>query len=486
MNITTRTAIAFSVSGRYLILALQFVSTMLLARLLTPEDIGIYSAGFSIVALAHLFRDFGLNQYIIQEKELDETKLRTTFTLSLMIAWSLGTLLFLLADSAARFYNEEGVQQLLRLLSFNFFIIPFGSITIAVLRKELRFHITTFISSIAVLLGIIVAVWTAYNGAQYMCLAYGAITETSSVVFLSFFFRPKGTRLLPSLKGAKQIFRFGSIVGLGNIATQFSTSATDMLIARLLGVSALGFFSRAFGAFSIFNNLFVSSIQPVVLPLLSRDNKDLVKLSNGYLKTVSYSLIFAWPFFTFLYLYAFETIRVLYGTQWDVAIPLVKILCIAGIFLPFTLFSDNLFIAFGKPKVTLKIQLISNTLKLLFVLAASFHSLEAVCLAIIGYFIARFVSVSIYTKKILGIHFYSVLALAKQALPCLCTTILSTVIATLLMSDHVENIVIKFLILTSTAAVGWLFGLSVSNHPFFEEIKILFKRFMPTTNKTCN
>jgi len=486
MNITTRSAIAFSVSGRYLTLTLQFASTMLLARLLTPEDIGIYSAGFSVIALAHLFRDFGLNQYIIQEKDLTETKIQTTFTLSLIIAWSLGALIISLAGIAAEFFDETGVQRLLYLLAINFFVIPFGSVTLALLRKNLKFHITESITFIATMLGVIVALWSAYDGAKYLCLAYGAITETSSIVLLSCFFRAKNTKFALSFIGAKQIFRFGSIVGLGNIATQFSTSATDMLIARLLGISALGFFSRALGTFAIFNNLFASSIQPVILPLLSRDNKDLTKLSNGYLKTVAYSLIFAWPFFSFLYLYAFETIRVLYGTQWDVAIPLVKILCIAGIFLPFALFSDNLFIALGKPKVTLKIQLISNTLKLLLVLAASFHGLEAVCLAIVGYFIARFVSVSIYTKKILNIPFYSVLALARQALPCLCTTILSTVIATLLMSDHVENIVIRFLILTSTAAVGWLFGLSVSNHPFFEEIKILSKHFMPTTNKTCN
>lgn len=482
MAITTRSAIAFSITGRYLVLALQFISTMLLARLLTPEDIGIYSAGFSIVALAQLFRDFGLNQYIIQEKELDEIKLRTTFTLSLMIAWSLGTLLFLLAGTAASFFKEAGVEQLLKLLSFNFFIIPFGSVTMAVLRKELRFHITTFISSIAVLLGVIVAVWTAYDGAQYLCLAYGAITETSSVVLLSYFFRPKGTKFLPSLIGAKQIFRFGSIIGVGNIITQLSTSATDMLVARLLGITALGFFSRAYGAFSIFNNMFAGAIYPIILPLLSRNNNDLQKLANGYLKTVAYSLIFAWPFFAFLYLYTFETIRVLYGTQWDSAIPLVKILCVAGIFLPITLFSESLFIACGKPDITLKVQVISNGIKLSLVLMASFHSLEAVCMALVGYFFTRVVAVSFYANKTLNIPFSSILILCKQALPCLLTMTVPTIIAGQLMKGNVENIYFHFFILTTTAAIGWLFGLGISNHPFYEEIKIIFRRFTPAKN----
>lgn len=482
MTMTTRSAIAFSVSGRYLTLILQFVSTMILARLLTPEDIGIYSAGFSIIALAHLFRDFGLNQYIIQEKELSETKVQTTFTISLIIAWTLGTAIFFLAGLAADFFNEKGIKQLLHLLSFNFFIIPFGSVTLAILRKNLRFHITAAISFCATLLGIAVAIWSAYDGARYLCLAYGAITETSCIVLLSSFFRPKGMKIWPSLQGAKSIFRFGSIVGLGNIVAQFSTSATDVLIARLLGLSALGFFSRAFGTYSLFDNIFVSSIRPTILPLLSRDNKNVAKLTEGYFKAMSYSFIFAWPFFAFLFLYTEEIIRVLYGNQWDAAIPLVKILCTAGIILPSILFADNLFIAFGKPGITLKIQLASNITKLLLVLMACFYNLEAVCMALVAYFFTRFMLVSFYANKILNMSYSSILVLCKQALPCLLTMIVATITAAYLIEGNVESIYSRFFVLTITAAIGWLLGLKFSDHPFYEEIKIIIRHVAPTKN----
>lgn len=479
MTMTTRSAIAFSVSGRYLTLALQFVSTMLLARLLTPEDIGIYSAGFSIIALAHLFRDFGLNQYIIQEKELTENKIQTTFTISLIIAWSLGSAVYLIAGPAEDFFNEKGIKQLLHLLSINFFIIPFGSITLALLRKNLRFHVTASIGFIATLLGILVAVWSAYDGARYFCLAYGAITETSCIVVLSTFFRPKGTKIRLSLQKAKSIFRFGSIVGLGNIVTQLSTSATDALIAKFLGLSALGFFSRAFGTYSLFENIFVSSIRPTILPLLSRDNNSLERLTEGYLKAMSYSFVFAWPFFAFLFLYTDEVIRALYGSQWDAAIPLVKILCAAGIILPPILFANNLFVAFGKPDIALKVQLISNITKLLLVFIAIFQGLEAVCMALLGYFFVRLISVIYYTKKVLNIDFLSILTLCRQTLPCLFTMILPTIMAGQLMKGNVENIYFHFFILTTTAAIGWLFGLGISNHPFYEEIRIIFRRFAP-------
>tara|TARA_R110002094_G_scaffold162656_5_gene147424 strand:+ start:4978 stop:6423 length:1446 start_codon:yes stop_codon:yes gene_type:complete len=477
---TTRSAIVYSATGRYLTLVLQFISTMILARLLTPEDIGIYSAGFSIVALAHLFRDFGLNQYIIQEKNLNEAKLRTTFTLSLIIAWSLGTLLFFMSGLAADFFHEEGVNKLLQLLSINFFLIPFGSVTLALLRKNLRFHITSCIAFIATLLGILVAVWAAYDGAHYLCLAYGAITETSCIVFLSCFFRPKGMKISPSLHGARNIFRFGSIVGLGNIITQFATSATDALIARLLGLSALGFFSRAFSTFSLFDNIFVSSIRPTILPLFSRDNNDLTKLTDGYLKAIAYSFVFAWPFFTFLFLYTEEVIQVLYGTQWDAAIPLVKILCTAGIFLPPILFADNLFIAYGRPDITLKIRIIANLAKLAMVTIASFFGLEAVCLALVGFFVIKFFISLIYTKQILSIDITKLFALARQALIPLLFTITPTIIANIAIQGFTTDLLFRFILLMLTAFIGWLAGLAISKHPFFLEIKLLYSRLSPS------
>tara|TARA_R110000823_G_scaffold8996_98_gene31603 strand:+ start:3803 stop:5242 length:1440 start_codon:yes stop_codon:yes gene_type:complete len=470
MTITTRTAIGFSITGRYLTLSFQFVSTMILARLLTPEEIGIFSAGFAIVALAQMFRDFGLNQYIIQEKELNETKIRTTFTLNLLMSWALGALLFFAAGLIADFFQEEGIETLIRILSFNFFIIPFGTITLALLRKKMRFHITAAIGLTASLLGICVSLATAYTGSGYLCLAYGAITETASIVLLSIFFRPRDVSLTPTLEGAKNIFRFGSIVGAGNVINQFATSITDALIARMLGLTQLGYFSRAFGTFSLFDHIFVNSIRGVILPLFSRDNIHTGRLRESYLKAVNYSYIFAWPFFTFLFLYTEETIRVLYGTQWDAAIPLVKILCLAGVLLPSFLFADNLFIAYGRPGITLKIKVISNVAKIIMVGGACFVGLKAVCLALVGFFIVRFMACQFYANQVFGIGMKDAAKPAMQGLMPLIFTIAPTLAVNSLMQGHIESIYVHFALLMAAAFVGWIVGLKLFRHAFYNEI----------------
>ena len=476
MTVSIRSAVALSVIGRYLTLSCQFVSTMILARLLTPEDIGVYSAGFSIVALAHLFRDFGLNQYIIQEKNLDPQKIRVTFTLSLIIAWFLSGLLYLLATPAATFFNESGVELLVHILAFNFLIIPFGTITLALLRKQLKFHITASISFVATIIGIVVAVSTAYQGARYLSLAYGAITETSTLVILSLLFRPNESTMMPSLQGAKKIFRFGSIVGIGNILTQAATSVTDAMIARILGLTALGFYSRAYGTFSLFDNVFVSSIRPTILPLFAQNNHDTVKLTDNYLKAVSYSLIFAWPFFTFLFLFTDEVIRTLYGIQWGEAVPLVKILCGAGLVLPLILFTENLFVANEQPEITLRIQIITNIAKIVLVVTGCFISVKAVCIALVVSFFIKFIVVSRFVRIQFGILISDLIPLAKPALIPLATTILPTLIADQLMRGLVENHITYFAILVVCGFLGWLFGLKASRHAFYDELKPFFSR----------
>lgn len=474
MAISTRSSIAFSAGGRYLILSLQFFSTTILARLLTPEDIGIYTAGYSIIAFAHLFRDFGLNQYLIQEKELTNEKIRATFTLSLLIAWSFGFIIYFGSTAAANFFAEEGVKTLLQLLSISFFIIPFGSITLAILRKNLKFHITTQIYFVSTLAGIAVAVSTAFAGAKYMCLAYGAVTETAIVVLLSLLFRPKGLPLLPCFKGVKNILRFGSIVGLGNIVTQFATSATDALIARIMGLAALGFFSRALGTFSLFNIIFVGSIQTAILPLFSRENKVPKKLADAYLKSVEYSCIFAWPFFGFLFLFTPETIRVLYGSQWDAAIPVIKILCAAGMLLPPMLFVENLFIAAGRPGITLKIQIISNVAKLALVIPACFFGLEALAFALVGFFIVKLITSLLYIKSVLEIDSNHILSCVIKAVPSFLTALVPSFIASLLLANYTQNPFVIFPVLAVLTMIGWLLGLILGKHAFINELKLLF------------
>ncbi|GAB3290027.1 lipopolysaccharide biosynthesis protein [Parahaliea aestuarii] len=476
MQFTTRKSIAFSIAARYVSLLVYFGSTMILARLLTPEDIGIYTAGFSVVALAQLFRDFGLNQYLIQERDLDRDKIASAFTLTIILSWLLGAVLALISGAVARFFGEPGISPLLKLLSINFLIIPFGSITLALLRKALRFHITSSIAVIASLVGVVVSVVTALQGARYFCLAYGAIAESLCMVLGSLWFRDPRLTFRLGLRGAGPILKFGSIIGVGNIIHRLSISGTDAMVARFMGLSALGFFSRAYGTFSLFGRLFTGSVSSVILPLFSRDNHDTEALARGYLKSLHYAIVFAWPFFAFLYVYTAEIILLLYGDQWGEAVALVKVLCLGGLLLPPILFSDNLFVAFGKPEITLKIRASANLIKLALVAVACQYSLLAVCFALVGFHAVKLVVSLYYLRLTLGVGMTSIAKSALHALPCLVGAMLPAVIVGQYLLDSQLGLVLSMLLICAATAVGWLAGLLISKHPFSEEIYAMMSK----------
>jgi len=119
-----RRSLAYSFAERYASLAVQFISTILIARLLSPQDIGIYSVGAGVIAIAHTFRDFGVSTYLIQESELTQERQRAAFTVTLTVAWLLSLVVFISAETISSFYGDEGVCDVLVVLAVNFLQLP--------------------------------------------------------------------------------------------------------------------------------------------------------------------------------------------------------------------------------------------------------------------------------------------------------------------------------------------------------------------------
>ncbi|CCE24398.1 Polysaccharide biosynthesis protein (fragment) [Methylotuvimicrobium alcaliphilum 20Z] len=106
---------------------------MVIARLLTPEEIGIFSVSASLIGIAHTLRDFGIANYLIQEKELTDDKIKSAFTITAIMAWTIASLLFITKDIIADFYNQPELTTIIQILSLNFVILPFSSIKMAIL-----------------------------------------------------------------------------------------------------------------------------------------------------------------------------------------------------------------------------------------------------------------------------------------------------------------------------------------------------------------
>ena len=132
-------ATLFSVGERLIAFVLQFGATVVIARLLSPAEVGVFSLAASLVAIGHVFRQFGVGDFLVQERALDRDLLRAAYGMTLAVSWAIAALLLVAAAPLAMLYREPAVAQVLQVMALSFLLMPIGSICSTMLVRELSF-----------------------------------------------------------------------------------------------------------------------------------------------------------------------------------------------------------------------------------------------------------------------------------------------------------------------------------------------------------
>ena len=385
----TRHSFFFSFAEKYTVLLLGIVATMVLSRLLTPAEVGVYSLGAVLVALAQVVRDFGVGQYLIQEKQLDAVKLRAALATSLLVAWLLAGLVLLASAPLAQFYGEPRLTLVLRVLSVNFLLIPFSALTLPMLRRQLRFRAIYAINAANSMVNLLVAVLLALQGYSYMSMVWAALAGSCASLAVSLLVRPRELPWLPGRRGMGDIARFGAYATGGGLVDEAGVAAPDLIIGKLIGIESLALFGKAQSVLNIFNQAITSAISPVVFPLFAaRAREEGGQGGKGgaqlvYLRTISYMTALAWPFFLFLACMALPLVKVLYGTQWLGCVPLIRIMCLSSAVYSMFSMARYLFVATGQLHAQVRLDACTGAIKVALLLAAAPFGLVAVAWAVV-------------------------------------------------------------------------------------------------------
>ena len=325
-----RRSLAYSIADSYLALPLQLVGTMIISRLLTPAETGVFAVAAVFAAFASTFRDFGVAEYLIQENELDAEKIRAALTVNIAISWAMALLLFFFAPLAADFYRSQGVAEVMRVQAFNFILIPFGAVTMAYFRRELDFRPMFIAGLLANLATFVVAILCAFWGFGYMSLAWSSLAGVVVTVGTSIWFRPADFPKWPGVRGIVRVINFGKFATGIYFFGQLGKGAPEMIIGRAQDMVGVALFSRGSGLVELFNRTVLRAVMPVCMPYFAQHNRQTGSMISGYLMSVSYLTAIGWPFLAFMGIVAYAAIRIVYGSQWMASVPLAQILCAAG------------------------------------------------------------------------------------------------------------------------------------------------------------
>lgn len=470
-----RRSFAISFSARYIELLMALISSMILARLLSPEEFGIYSIAASVVVMGYLLRNFGVGQFIVQIEQLSDGILRSAFTLTLIISWGIGALVLLCAPWLGQFYSNSGITTCLLLLSINFFLLPFGSISNAVMRRNLAFDKLSIINISAAFTTLVVGTTAAYWGASYLSIVWASIAGSLVSVLMTLIFRPEGLPWLPGVSHLNEAWRFGLKVGFMDLSNKGSDSISELTIGRAQGLNELGVYSRAYGTYRLFEYAFVQAIRPLVLPYLSRAKQEKANLGENYLSIVNLTSIFLMPFFVFFGLNATDIIYVLYGGQWTKAGSILQIMCIAGLFVAPTLFFEQLLIAHGRPGQGLRYVVLSQVLRIVALIGLVEISLEVAALALLVWTLTAVIQVSFMARRYFGLRIIAFLGALRPA--CLTAIFLAlgfwgTASATTTWDVPIQRLSVQSLV----ALLVWTISVFLLHHPISLEITVIYQK----------
>lgn len=378
-----RRSLGFSALTQLINFLLSFGSVIIVSRLLTPEEIGIFSVSVSLLGFAHILRDFGVGNYLIQVKEVTRANMRAAFSVMLYSSWLIAALLFLARGPIADFYNREGVAEVIGLIAFNFLIVPFGAPILSVLRREMQFGRITIVSTANTFVQVLVTVISATNGQSYLSMAWGSIAGMATNVILLLIMRPRESMLLPTTRGLREVFHFGFKSSAASIATEVGSAAPDLIFGRTLGFAAAAYYSRAAGIVHMATGQLMKIAQDVFLPALAKDIRNGGNAGELYSRAMLHMTGIIAPMIAFIGVMAEPLILFLFGDQWARSTLLASLISTYVLINSPFMLAGSALTAAGQISVVMRIQIILQCIRVTILLSSLWLELEQVVMLLI-------------------------------------------------------------------------------------------------------
>lgn len=331
---------------------ISFVNTLLLARLLTPEDYGLMAIVMVIVGFIGFFNEIGLGSAIKQRIDINQQQLNGCFTLALLISSTLYLGLYLASPAIAHYYEHDVLTDVLRFIALSFIIGAIATVPDALIAREMRFKIYAGIEFAMILLQCVITLVLAWLGYQVWALAWGFVASQLFKTICILYFSNWRPSRFGHVRSATDLMKFGATVTYSRLTWYFYNNAKTLIIGKVLNPQQLGVYSMAATLSALPTSHITSMVIQIASPLFSKMQLDLPRLDNALRRLTSGIALLGFPVMAGMALTASELVPVLLGPNWlEVIFPL-QILCILGLFKSVDPLITQAFISIGKANIT--------------------------------------------------------------------------------------------------------------------------------------
>lgn len=355
-----KSSLIWSFSDQILTQILYVLFGIFLARILSPSVFGVVGMVTIFTNFAVLFIDLGFGTALIQKKDADNEHFSSVFWLNLTIGCLLYCLFFFTAPLFSIFFKQPEITELIRVICLTFIIGSLTSVQSNLLVRELKFKQKVIFNWISIIVGYSVAFYLAYHGYGVWAIVWMTIATSATNSILYWLTSDWMPSFVFNVQKVKELSRFGLHV-LGDTSVNYwSRNFDNFIIARFLGSTELGLYTRAYSLMLLPLRNVSSVIIKVMFPAFSKKQDDIPSIKKYYLLIIKYISLVTFPAMIGLSLVSKEFVLLFFGKDWSGMIPILSILCLVGAVQSIFTLNGMIYNSLGKANIALRVSLLVN------------------------------------------------------------------------------------------------------------------------------
>lgn len=367
----------------FLLKGISFIGTILLARLLSPEDFGLISMISIIILVGVIVVDSGLSSSLIRNICNESIDYSTVFYTNVFFSFIFYLCFYFLAPLIANFYNQESLISIIRIYSLCFFFSAFSSVQNAILIKEMQFKKIAYLNIPGSVFGIIIGLTMGYYGKGVWSIV-GMYLGTQAIQMLTLWI---GSNWKPkiefSFEKLKYHYNFGFKLLFSSLLTSVLSNIYNVVIGKFYSLRSTGYFDRANMLSQYPITILMQIIGKVSFPLLSGIQTEKERLTFIFEKLLNFTFFVTAPIMLGLSAVAKPLILLILGEDWLPAVPIFQILCLGSVFVTLQALNVNILKIYGRSDLILYAEIILKCIMILSVTIAYFFGFYAIIWCIV-------------------------------------------------------------------------------------------------------
>ena len=328
--------------------AIAFIKILILARILAPNEFGLFGIAMLFLSLLEIISETGVNIFLIQEGDEIDSFLDTAWIVSIIRGTLIALVLFLLSPVISHFFNSPQSLNIMYAISIVPLIKGFINPSIVKFQKNLLFAREFIYRLIIYFLDALVAILVALATHSAISLVYGLLAGAVFEVFASHLLVKPGPKLRFVKDKLKLIIKRGKWVTFAGVFNYLFENIDDAVVGRLLNTTYLGTYQMAYKVSSLPMTEVSDVIQKVTFPVYSKMADDKERLKKAFIKSLLATTLVVLPIGIILFFFPEEVVLILLGPKWLSVVPVIKVLSFFGVVRAITETTYPLFLSLKK------------------------------------------------------------------------------------------------------------------------------------------